>query len=242
MALWADHDLRTRWLADCGRSEIVPDEAQMGQFERFYDILVEANQTMNLTRITDEAGFLYRHLLDSLVLAPLLGPRARLVDVGSGAGFPSIPLAILRPDVRIMAVDATGKKARFIESVRDALELENLSVMNARSEEIARDPRYREQFDQATARAVAALPSLLELVFPLLKTGGLFLAMKGESVEEELKAAKKAMHVLHGNLKETRCFPQEELSRSRLLVIRKTGGIPDLYPRGGGAPLKKPLS
>lgn len=230
-----------QWQDDCQALGVSVSEVQRTQFERVYEHLIEANRTVNLTRITAPEEFLYRHLLDSLTLSPLIPPNARLADIGSGAGFPSIPLAIARPDVTVTAVESIGKKCKFIQDTKDKLELANLSVLNARSEDLSRKAESRETFDVVTARAVAALPTLLELCLPLVRPGGLFLAMKGLSYEEELNASAKALKTLGGRFKEVQSFPHPRLEGSRLLVIEKVARTPDAYPRSAGLPGKKPL-
>lgn len=230
-----------QWQDDCQQIGVAISNGQRTQFERFYDALTEANRTVNLTRITALDDFLARHLLDSLTIAPLIPQNARLADIGSGAGFPSIPLAIARPDISVLAVESIGKKCKFIQEMQETLNLSNLSVSNARSEDLSRQPNVRESFDVVTARAVATLPTLLELCLPLVKKGGLFLAMKGLSYEEELQASGNAFKTLGGKLKEVKTFSQPGLEGSRLLVIEKAARTPDTYPRSAGLPGKKPL-
>jgi 16S rRNA (guanine527-N7)-methyltransferase len=232
----------TQWRTDCQRLGVPVTDEQQARFERFYAQLVEANRSVNLTRITALEDFLYRHLLDSLTLAPLIPPQARLADIGSGAGFPAIPLAIARPDVTVTAVESIGKKCRFIQAVQESLPLPNVIVRAERSEALGQHPDTRERFDCVTARAVAALPVLLELCLPLVRPGGLFLAMKGLSYEAELTAAKQALKTLGGELKEVKTFPHPKLEGSRLLVIAKTRPTPKPYPRSAGLAAKKPLT
>lgn len=229
------------WQQDCQALGIALSEAQRGAFERLYALLLEANQTTNLTRITAEEDFLNRHLLDSLAIVPLLPQDAKLVDIGSGAGFPAIPVAIARPDVQVVAVESVGKKCQFIELAQKELALPNLSVCHERSEVLGQQPAFREQFDVVTARAVAALPVLLELCMPLVKVGGQFMAMKGLSYEAELTASKHALKILGGRLKEVQSFEQPQLTGSRVLIFEKLTRTPKIYPRQAGTPTKKPL-
>jgi 16S rRNA (guanine527-N7)-methyltransferase len=216
-------------------------DAQEMQFKGFYAHLIEFNQHTNLTRITELEDFLYRHLLDSLTLAPLIPQNARLIDIGSGAGFPALPLAIIRPDLSVIAVDSVGKKCKFIEEAAENLKLSSFTVRHQRSEELGQDAQLREQFDIVSARAVAALPVLLELCLPLIKVGGAFLAMKGLSYEGELEASQNALNILGGAVKEVKTFNHPSLSGSRLLVIEKTKPTPRQYPRKSGLPAKNPL-
>lgn len=236
-----------QWQEDCQSVGVDISEAQQALFARFYALLSEANQTVNLTRITAPEDFLYRHLLDSLTIAPLIPANASVADIGSGAGFPAIPLAILRADIQMIAVESVGKKCNFIHACQEALNLANLTVLNLRSEDLGRKTgaphpqNRREQLDVVTARAVAALPALLELCLPLLKKGGRFLAMKGLNYEAELNASGNALKLLGGKLLEVKTFEHPRLKDSRLLVFEKTTRTPDIYPRTAGLPAKKPL-
>lgn len=229
------------WLADCQRIDVSIPEDGLALFQRFYNLLLTANQSVNLTRITAPQDFLDRNLLDSLTLSSLIPEGACVADIGSGAGFPAIPLALARPDLTLVAVESVGKKSNFIQEAVESLGLQNLTVLNLRSEEMARDRRYREQFDVVTARAVATLPTLLELCVPLVKVNGRFLAMKGLNAEAELAASQKALKVLATRFGETRTFALEKLQGSRLLVFEKTARTQDAYPRNSGLPAKKPI-
>lgn len=226
-----DAGLWSSWREACRRLDVSIDDRMQERLHRFYALLTDANRVMNLTRITAPEDFLYRHLLDSLSLSPFVPSGAHLVDIGSGAGFPALPLAVCRPDVTVTAVEATEKKCRFIESVRQTLDLSNLSVRRERAEALAYDSGFRERADRVTARAVAALPVLLELCLPFVKVGGLFLAMKGCAYEEELAASDTALSVLGGSLKAVHTFEEPRLEAARLLLFEKTHPTPATYPR-----------
>ncbi len=233
--LWAN------WQDACKALDITVTAEQQAQLARFYDHLVTANQTTNLTRIIAPEDFLYRHLLDSLALLPLIKDGSRLMDIGTGAGFPAIPLAIVNPTLSVLGVESVGKKTRFLESAKELLKLDNFEIQNTRSEALAHQPAYRTRFDAVTARAVSALPLLLELSLPLLKSGGTLFAMKGLSYESELAAAQNALKVLGGKLCAVKSYEHPRLAGSRLLVIEKTGRTPPEYPRPGGIATKKGL-
>jgi 16S rRNA (guanine(527)-N(7))-methyltransferase RsmG len=226
-----DAGLWASWREACQRLGVSVDDGMQERLGRFYTLLTDANRVMNLTRVTAPEEFLDRHLLDSLSLSPFIPGGAHLADIGSGAGFPALPLAVVRPDVTVTAVEATEKKCRFIESVRQALDLPNLSVRRERAEVLGRDAGFRERADVVTARAVAALPILLELCLPLVKVGGVFLAMKGCAYEEELAASDKALQALGGTLKAVHTFEDLRLAGSRLLLLEKTHPTPATYPR-----------
>jgi len=219
------------------------DDAQVGRFSALYDALVAQNKLTNLTRITSLAEFCTRHLLDSLTLCGSL-PQApfTLADVGSGGGFPALPLALLYPDCVITAIEATGKKARAIEAMAQDMALTNLKVIADRAETVGQAPTSREQFDVVTARAVAPLNVLAELCLPLVKPGGVFLAMKTEqAVAQELPAAQKAIEACGGRVESVRDVSTEELPHRQLVVIAKIQATPAAYPRKPGMPEKKPL-
>jgi 16S rRNA (guanine527-N7)-methyltransferase len=232
------------WRQACLMLELEITDTQEEAFQRFSELLIAANRQLNLTRITALEDFLYRHLLDSLSLSAFLPTGSLLADIGSGAGFPAIPLAMARPDLQVTAVESVGKKCAFIQETIEKLRLTNLKVLNTRGEHLGHDPQARERFDRVTARAVAALPVLLEYCLPLVKVGGSFLAMKGLNFEAELADSKNALHRLSGRLQEIKKFTQPDLSHlagSRILNIEKTGKTPATYPRHAGLIRKKPL-
>lgn len=205
--------------------------------------LIEVNAQYNLTAITDMDGIILKHFADCVALAPLIPPKASLLDVGTGAGFPSLPLAICRPDISVTAMDATEKKVRYVGETAEILAIGNLTAMNARAEDCAVGS-MRAAFDVVTARAVSELRILSELCLPFCRKGGLFLAMKGKNVENELKAAKKAIPTLGGRLisstEDTLTSESESISRF-VVVIEKSGATPALYPRPYAKILKSPL-
>jgi len=203
-----------------------------------YTLLIEANKTTNLTRITSAEEFETRHIVDTHTLLPWLNSGMKIIDIGSGAGFPALPLAVALPDSQIVAVESVGKKVRFIEQAIQALALTNITAIAERSETLAHDRRYRGQFDVATARAVASLNILAELCLPFVKPGGLFLAMKTQSaMETELPAAENAIKLLGGKVRAVK----PTLENRVIVVIEKVGPTPVQYPRQAGIPNKKPL-
>lgn len=186
------------WLDLSQQAGVALSDAQLRQFDRYLDLLLEVNQRMNLTRITDRAAAEIQHVADGLTLLGHLPAGAiELCDVGSGGGVPGIPLAIARPDARILLIESTRKKAAFLRDTVAALSLTNAQVCDARAEDVARSNR-RELFDIVTARAVGALVWLAEWCLPLAKKGGKVLAMKGARIHEELPEAKRAIHLLGG--------------------------------------------
>ncbi len=210
-------------------------DEQCRKFDRYAELLVEWNEKMNLTAITDPVGIAVKHFADSVSAVPLLPEQAdiRVIDVGTGAGFPGIPLAIVRPDIHLTLLDSLNKRLTFLDEVCRELGIEAVTV-HARAEDGARDSSLREQFDVATARAVAALPVLSEYCLPYVKVGGRFLAMKGPESEAECEAALRGIALLGGGKPVCRALQLtadgETLDR-RLFVIEKTKHTPVAYPR-----------
>ena len=209
--------------------------------EEFSHLLLEKNKVMNLTAITEPAAVASLHLLDSLCLLQAVDlTEKQVIDVGTGAGFPGMPLRIAKKDFDLTLLDSLGKRVSFLQDCCDALALDRVSCVHARAEEFA-DAR-REQFDVATSRAVAALPMLAELCLPLVKVGGLFVAMKSVESDEEIQGAKNAIAILGGKLKELRDYPVPGTEVThRLVIIEKVKPTPGKYPRPFARMKKAPL-
>ncbi len=217
---------------------------QLNQFERYYEVLVEWNEKMNLTNITEKKEVYLKHFYDSISLSFYedLSKVNRLCDVGAGAGFPSIPLKICYPHLNVTIVDSLKKRITFLEYLKGELNLKELQFVHTRAEDIGRDKAYRESFDLVTARAVARTNVLSEYCLPLVKVNGKFIAMKGAQVEEELREAKNAINTLGAKVKDNISFtlPIEKSDRS-IIIIEKKINTPKKYPRNPGIPQKKPL-
>jgi 16S rRNA (guanine527-N7)-methyltransferase len=211
---------------ELSRLNIQYDKTVIDRCAEFYEIVVEANKYLNLTRITDEAQAAQQHFADAMVLCCALDlPQgSRVIDIGTGAGFPGVPLKLLRPDLQMTLLDASGKKTDFL---KDALAHMNVAadVICGRAEELARGP-LRESFDVALLRAIAMMPMLLELAVPLLKNGGMLAAWKGETFAQELKDAESALDELACKL-----FESFAVGRGAILLIQKEKPTPDIYPR-----------
>ena len=213
---------------------------QIGLLKEHWRLVEQGSKIMNLTAIRDEEAAAVKHYLDSLLALPYLQGSSCL-DIGSGAGFPGMPLALLRPDIKFVLLDSTGKKCRFISDCVQILKVANVTVYQGRAEEAARQKQLRASFDTVTVRAVSALPVLIEYALPFLKTGGLFIAMKGPALQDELTQSKNALRELKAEIEQV---VQTELpgGEHRLLaLIRKKGQTPQQYPRAVGKPEKMPL-
>ena len=227
-------------------------EKQQEQMFLLSERLVEVNQVMNLTAITDEDGIILRHLVDSLLISEYFDSNSTLIDVGCGAGFPSLPLAIVRPDLKITALDSTEKRIRYVAETAQMLGLTNVEAVAARAEEYANRVDKREKYDYATARAVANLPVLCELTIPFVRVGGKFVAMKAKGAHEEFEASRSAVRQLAGanSLAETTlyesalfgCINGEEINENRTIVVmNKLSPTPKRFPRKFAQIKKTPL-
>lgn len=235
------------FIAAAGTLGIEFDAGDLERLTGFIDRLYEANRTMNLTAIRTPSDAWRRHVLDSLTLVPWLAAATEmaiaddrepsLIDVGSGGGLPGLVLACIHPEMAITLVEATGKKAAFLEETAAALELVNVHVLNDRVERVGRDPDHRESYDVVTSRAVGPLPILAEYLVPLARVDGTILATKGERAEAELAEAKQALYLLHAECREI--VPTET---GRIVVLGKRRAVPRAYPREVGEPKRKPLS
>ena len=211
------------------------------KFLLFYEKLVAFNNHTNLTAITDEEGVILRHFADSRTAAPYIGKRSlKIMDVGCGGGFPTLPLAIVRPDCSFTALDSTAKKLTFVAEAAEALSLP-VTTLPARAEEIAITSEYREQYELVVSRAVARLPMLCELCLPFVKVGGRFVALKGADGEAELAEAENAIAKLGGKLISQNAFTLGEAGGRVILEIEKVRPTPSAYPRAFGKIKKAPL-
>jgi len=219
------------------------DRRQLDQFVAYASELRRWNERVNLTAITDEREIVTRHFLDSLRCALSWGVSPHnLVDVGTGAGFPGLPLKILRPKLRLTLVESVEKKAAFLQHITAELGLSDVAVVVARAEAAGRDAAHRERYDVATARAVAELRVLAEYCLPLCRVGGRFLAPKGGQIEREIADAQAAISRLGGRLASVEAVDLPEVERRTLVVVEKVAPTPEQYPRAVGIPSKRPLS
>ena len=235
-------------IAGAGKLGIELDAKQLEQFELYYQELVDWNRRINLTAITDYSSVQVKHFLDSLTITVALSaqevtnPDFIIVDIGTGAGFPGLPIKILFPRPMVVLLEPTGKKVAFLQHIIRKLGLKNVDVVSSRAEEAARLPLYREQFALVLSRAVGLLPALMELALPFCRINGRFIAQKKGEIEQEVNAAKEAIPVLGGKLNEIRRIELDEFSDARyLVIIDKIRPTPDRYPRRAGLPKRRPI-
>ena len=214
-------------------------------FEKFYKYMKELldwNEKINLTAIKDEKEFVVKHFVDSLTIAKLVPDNAKVIDIGTGAGFPGIPLKIVKDSIEITLVDSVNKKVMVLHDVINKLGLENIDAIHTRAEDIAHKTEYRECFDIATSRAVSNLTTLVEYLLPFIKVGGKVLCMKGPNCDVEIQDAKKAISTFGGKIVDKVSLNIDGELERHIVVIEKIANTPKKYPRGQGLPLKKPLN
>lgn len=240
------------FLNDLEELNIKLNEVQLCQFMAYYELLVEWNQVMNLTAITDFEEVCKKHFIDSLSLVKVSGENSKevfdinkitnVIDIGTGAGFPGIPLKIAFPNIKITLLDSLNKRINFLQTVIEELELTEVVAIHGRAEDLARQSDYREKFDLCVSRAVSNLSTLSEYCLPYVKKNGRFISYKSEKLTEEITSAKKAISILGGRIENQKAFtiPNSDIHRN-LLVIYKCENTPDKYPRKAGLPEKKPI-
>ena len=220
------------------------DEDQKSKFSKYYSLLLEKNKVMNLTRITDEEEIIIKHFVDSLMIAKVVDMEKveSLIDVGTGAGFPGIPIKIMWPEIKVTLLDSLDKRVGFLQEVIEELDLEGAKAIHGRAEDFGQDDNYREKFDLCASRAVADLSVLSEYCIPFVKEQGEFISYKADGSEEEIHNAKNAIEVLGGCLERiaTETIPGTDIKR-QFAVIRKIEKTDSKYPRKAGKPSKKPL-
>lgn len=225
--------------------DFTPEQIRL--FQIYYEELVEGNRKVNLTAITDYDGVQTKHFLDSITLMEVLKNEEwikkdfSLLDIGTGAGVPGIPLKILLPGARLVLLDSVAKKTAFLKQLVERLELEYVEILTGRAEDLAHQADFRERFDLVVSRAVGSLSTIAELALPFCSQGGLFIAPKKGQIEEEVNQAKQAIEILGGRLRGIKRLEVEGLDQRSLIILEKIGPSPKRYPRRAGVPAKRPL-
>lgn len=217
-------------------------EIQLNQFYEYMNILIEWNKVMNLTGITDPEEIIIKHFIDSLTVLDKVNKKDSIIDVGTGAGFPGIPIKIALPETKVILLDSLNKRIKFLNEVIEQLQLKDIYTIHGRAEDYGKDKKHREKYDIAIARAVAPLNILLEYLMPFTKVKGKVLCMKASNSEEEINSSKNAVKVLGGELVDTEefCIPNTEIKR-KIIQVNKVNEINKKYPRKAGTPSKEPL-
>lgn len=222
--------------------DIMLSEEQLQKFYKYMKLLLEWNEKINLTAIIEPKEIILKHFIDSLSIIKYIKNKNSLVDVGTGAGFPGIPIKIVLPEIKVILIDSLNKRITFLNEVISQLDLKYIEAVHSRVEDFARNKEYREKFDVATARAVAQLPIILEYLIPLTKVKGNIICMKGNKIDEEIKKSKKAISVLGGNLEKIDNFylPDTDIERN-IIIVNKVEKTSSKYPRKAGIPSKNPI-
>lgn len=226
---------------ECINNNIKISEEKIERFYQYMDLILEWNEKINLTAIKDEKEFIIKHFIDSLTIANLIKCKSRLLDIGTGAGFPGIPLKISNEDIEATLIDSVNKKIIVLNDVVQKLNLKKIEALHIRAEELAQNNKYRENFDVVTTRAVSNLSTIAEYMLPFVKVGGKAICMKGPNVEEELKEASNAIKILGGEIEKVESIVIDEEYERNIIVIKKEKTTNKKYPRGQGKPLKEPL-
>lgn len=229
--------------AEADKIGIFLDDTALERLDKYADLLVETNKSLNLTAITDPDEIVYKHFIDSLSLLTCVEIKngAKVIDVGTGAGFPGVVMLIARPDLKITLLDGTNKRLVFIKNVLDEIGLE-AEIVHMRAELAGKDIKYREKFDLVTARAVANLNTLAEYCMPFVKVGGIFAPMKSSKTEEEVSAARGAIKALGGKIEEIKPLNVANCGERYVIITEKISQTPPKYPRASAQISKKPLS
>ena len=218
------------------------DDKKEEQFYNYMKLLLEWNEKINLTAITEQNDIILKHFIDSITINKYIEQSNSIIDIGTGAGFPGIPLKIMNQNKKITLVDSLNKRINFLNEVCKEISLENIQCIHARAEELASDLEYRENYETVVSRAVARINVLIEYMLPFVKIGGLCICMKGPNIDRELEEAKNAIKVLGGKIKSVESFflPDSDIERN-VIIIEKVAETPKKYPRKAGLPSKQPI-
>ena len=218
------------------------DDEMLNKFYNYKNLVIEWNQKINLTAITEDYEFIVKHFVDSITINKYIQDEKKVIDIGTGAGFPGIPLKILNERTKMVLFDSLNKRLKVLDEIIDKIELKNIITLHGRAEETFKNKEHREKYDIATSRAVASLNVLVELMLPAVTVGGVCICMKGNNVEEEIKESKKAIKELGGEILKVEKITLPELNLERnIVIIKKIKQTPNKYPRKPGTPQKEPI-
>ena len=236
-------NFKEEFIRKLNRIEINLDNNQLEEFYKYMCLLIEWNEKMNLTAIIEPKEIILKHFIDSLTILNEIEDKNTLIDIGTGAGFPGIPLKIAKPNLKVVLLDSLNKRILFLNEVINKLELENIETIHARVEDIGKNIKYREKFEIVTSRAVANLAILSEYMIPLTKIGGKCICMKGSSIKDEINESQKAINLLGGKVEKIDEFvlPSTDIKRN-IIVIKKEKNTPKNFPRKAGIPSKNPIN
>lgn len=229
------------FIEECKRNNINIEDINIEKFYNYMLGIIEWKDKINVTAITEKKEFLVKHFIDSLTISRFIEDGKRLIDIGTGAGFPGIPLKIAYPNMEVTLIDSVNKKLNVIREVSNSIKLDKLEIIHSRAEDLANNSKYREQYDYVTTRAVSNLSTIAEYMIPFLKIGGKAICMKGPNYEDELKDAEKAISILGGKIEKVEnLLISNEIERN-IIIISKIKSTPNKYPRSQGKPLKEPI-
>ncbi len=231
-----------KFLEKLNKIQLNVNDEVLNKFWVYMTNLLEWNEKINLTAITDEDDIILKHFIDSLTILEYIPEKSNVIDVGTGAGFPGIPLKIVREDINMTLMDSLNKRITFLNEIINKLGLKKINAIHSRAEELAKMPEHREKYDIAVSRAVANLSTLSEYMIPFVKVGGKCICMKGSNIEEELKTAKNAIKELGGEIEKVINFKLPDSDNERnIIIIKKVRNTKSKYPRKAGMPSKEPL-
>lgn len=234
-------EFKEKFISELKTYKIEIDEEQIKQFYIYMKKILEWNEKVNLTAIKDEKEFIVKHFVDSLTVSRYVENAKSLIDIGTGAGFPGVPLKIINKNLKVTLIDSINKKLNVIKDINNEIQLKDLEIIHTRAEDLAVKEDYRECYDIATTRAVSNLTTILEYMLPFVKVGGYAICMKGPNYKEELDESKKAIEILGGKFEKIESLNVGNELERNIIVIKKIKQTPRKYPRGQGKPLKEPI-
>lgn len=229
------------FLEEINKNSLDVTDKQIEQFYNYMIGIIDWNTKINVTAITEEKMFIVKHFIDSLTINKYVNTANSLIDIGTGAGFPGIPLKIMNENMKVTLIDSVNKKLNVIRDLSSKIDLKNLEIIHTRAEDLAQNKDYREKYDVATTRAVSNMSTILEYMLPFVKLNGLAICMKGPNFKEELENAKKAIEILGGKVESIESLNVGEELERNIIVIKKVKNTPNKYPRGQSKPLKEPI-